>query len=198
MTKPTIHRLIEFSRLLQQFGDIERVIHIKRRDAHVAENDVEHSYNLALTAWFLAEYFPGLNRDKVIRLALAHDLVEVHAGDTYIFADDAALASKAQRERDAQAQLQREWPDFPELHDAIAEYETRKSPEAKFVYALDKIMPVITNIVNEGYTWQAEKITLEKLHHNKQDKVKVAPEVAEYYDQLYELLLKNQHLFGET
>lgn len=90
--KPDIRRLLEFQKLLVQFQHISRVTHIP--GSWEAENDTEHSYNLAMTAWFLAPHFPQLDCDKLIRYALVHDLVEVHAGDTYIYADEATLASK--------------------------------------------------------------------------------------------------------
>jgi 5'-deoxynucleotidase YfbR-like HD superfamily hydrolase len=70
--KPDIHRLIELQKLLLQFQSIERVVHVP--DNFEYENDTEHSYNLTITAWFLAQYFPHLDRDKVIRFALVHDL----------------------------------------------------------------------------------------------------------------------------
>src|SRR5487761_1693983 len=112
MKKPDIHRLIEFQSLLHQFQAIERVTHVPGK--FEPENDTEHSYNLALSAWFLAQYFPHLDRDKIIRYALVHDLVEIHAGDTYIYADQATIDTKKEREHAALLQLEKDWPDFPE------------------------------------------------------------------------------------
>ena len=83
--KADITRLLELQRLLAAFSQVERMNHRKHADAFVPENDTEHSYNLAMTAWYLAKWFPELNRDLLIRYALVHDLVEVHAGDTYIW-----------------------------------------------------------------------------------------------------------------
>ncbi len=143
---PTIERLIELQTMLLQFRAIERsLLSIGHKDGRVAENDAEHSYALAMAAWFLAAHFPKLDSGKLIRYALAHDLLEIHAGDTSVFADKEMLASKAEREAQAVAQLAREWADFPELVEAIRAYEARDSEEAKFVYALDKVMPIILN-----------------------------------------------------
>ena len=196
MEKPNIQRLIDFHRLLLDFQAIERVVHIP--GSFRQENDVEHSYNLALSAWFLSEYFPGLDRDKVIRFALMHDLVEVHAGDTYIYADAATLATKKQREHEALQRLEKDWPDFPDMAHTIKDYETRESPEAKFVYALDKIMPIMLIFIGKGYSWQKEHVLLEQLHANKEPKVAMSPEVKPYYDQLYTLLLEHKHYFPES
>lgn len=191
--RPDIHRLIELQQVLLAFQAIERVTHIP--GTFRPENDTEHSYNLALCAWFLAQYFPQLDRDKVIRFALVHDLVEIHAGDTYIF-EKSAVATKKQREHEALQQLEKDWPDFPDLTASIKTYETRDSEEAKFVYALDKIMPLLVIFLAEGYTFQKSGVTFDQLHENKQPKVAISPEIKPYYAQLCELFRQHSHYFA--
>ena len=150
--KPDIHRLLELQQLLLKFSQIQRVVERKQDDKYVNESDTEHSYNLAMTAWFLAPHFPALNRDLLIRYALIHDLVEVQAGDTYVYAEQAHLDSKVEREKAALEQLRTEWPDFAELITDLSDYEARQDEEAKFIYALDKIMPIMQIFINNGYT----------------------------------------------
>ena len=198
MGKPTVQRLIEFHTLLNQFAQIERIIHVKRHGKHVLESDSEHSYNLALTAWFIAEYFPELDRDKVIRMALVHDLVEIHAGDTFVFADQEHLDSKSEREAAAQKQLASDWPDFPDLHQTIAEYEQLQTPEARFTYALDKLMPMFAVYLNNGYTWHDKNINLKQLDVEKRAKMSVSPETLPYWEELHQLLLKKPELFPNS
>ncbi|HXH26835.1 MAG TPA: HD domain-containing protein [Candidatus Acidoferrum sp.] len=194
--KPDINRLIQLHRLLLDFQAIERIAHVPGKFEQ--ENDTEHSYNLALSAWYLAEYFPELNKDKVIRFALVHDLVEIHAGDTYIYADQTVIDTKEERERAALSTLEKDWPDFPDMLTEIKAYETKDSAEAKFVYALDKLMPIMLIFIGEGYSWQKERVTLEQLHSNKQPKVASSPEIKPCYDQLYELLLQHRHYFSKS
>ncbi|HYH75307.1 MAG TPA: HD domain-containing protein [Candidatus Saccharimonadales bacterium] len=196
MDQPDITRLLSFQSLLLQFQAIERVTHIP--GSHRPENDTEHSYNLAMTAWFVSQYFPELDKDTVIRYALIHDLVEVHAGDTYVYADQAMLDSKHEREAAALAKLEAEWPDFPAMANTIKAYELRADAEAKFVYALDKIMPIMVIFLSEGYTWQQEGITPERLDQVKRHKVAVSPEIEPYYQALYQLLLANRHFFASS
>ncbi len=191
MTKPDLGRLIDLQRLLYAYRNVKRVVH---HPNHELENDTEHSYALAMTAWYLAPHFPALDRDKVIRYALAHDVVEVHAGDTYVFGDAASLASKHDREASALQRLQTEWPDFTQLTDAIMAYEARIDEEARFIYALDKIMPVMAIYIADGHTWKQEGLTVERLHAVKVDKVALSPEIAPYYDDLHQLLLESPHL----
>lgn len=192
--KPDILRVIEFQQLLLKFRDIHRMVYLPHQ-GNQQENDVEHSYMLAMTAWYLAKYFPKLDRDQVIRLALVHDLVEIHAGDTFAYADKASLTSKALRERQALKQLKKDLPDFAEAIKDIEKYEGGKSEEAKFVYALDKIMPAIMNYLDGGRVWQENNISLDRLHEEKMKKIPVSADVLDYYQQLRKLFEANKHLF---
>ena len=194
-TKPDIHRVLAFHDLLLKFQAVDRVLPTPPNFRH--ENDVEHSYHLAMMGWFLSSYFPQLETNKIIRYALVHDLVEVHAGDTFVF-DESLLGSKKQREADALKKIEKEWADFPELAGTIHEYEHRDSPEANFVYALDKIMPMLVNVLTKGYGWHQRKMKLDELHAIKVDKVALSPVVQEYYQQLYDLLLANPQWFPEA
>ncbi len=192
INKPSIDRLFDLQRFLYAFRNIQRVIHYPNKER---ENDTEHSYSLALTAWYISSYFPELDKDKIIRYALAHDLVEVHAGDTFAYGDPAHLASKHQREMAALAQIEKDWADFPDLIGSISAYEERRSPEAAFVYALDKIMPILAIYLANGHTWKEENITIAMLYDKKKTQVVVSPIVGDYFNQLYELLKRSPHLF---
>jgi putative hydrolase of HD superfamily len=161
-SKPDIHRLIELQQLLLQFHTLERNVR-HPADFNRHETDTEHSYTLAMAGWFLAQFFPELDQQKVIQLALVHDLLEIHSGDTWAYAEATVQQGKAGREHIAINKLADEWPDFPEMHSAIEEYEARQSNEAKFTYALDKLMPIVLNYLNQGRAWQHEGITFERL-----------------------------------
>jgi putative hydrolase of HD superfamily len=194
MTKPSIQRLLDLQHFLLQFRNVERISYLPGQTER-RENDVEHSYMLAMAAWFLAPFFPELNPDKAIRYALAHDLVEVYAGDTYTFATDESIATKKQREHEALMRIKQDWPDFSDLVASIEAYENRTDAEAKFVYALDKIMPIMLNFLSKGHGWRKHNVTIDMLHENKKDKVALSPEVQEYYKALLALLHKHEHYF---
>ena len=181
MTKPDIHRLLEFQKLLLKFSQIERVVSRRQGDHYINENDSEHSYNLTMTAWFLAPHFPELDKDLVIKCALVHDLVEIHAGDTYAYGDQSHIESKVERETAALLKLEAEWPDLSEITDLMHSYELHESNEAKFVYALDKVMPIMQIYLNDGKTWHDEGLTIERLHAKKERQVVVSPEIEPYY-----------------
>lgn len=191
----SLSKLQSFIKLITDFGKVQRVIYFPGTDRQ--ENDQEHSYSLAMTAWYLAESNKlPLDIEKVLKYALVHDLVEVFAGDTYIYGDAAHLASKVEREEKAAKQLLAEHPEFQELHDCIAAYMRHAEPESKFVYALDKILPVLLIYADGGRTWKEENITLEMLISHKADKVAVSPEIETYFNELIGLLRGEKGLFS--
>lgn len=197
MNKPDIHRLLELQKLLLAFSQVDRVLERKHGEQYIHENDTEHSYNLAMTAWFLAPHFPELDANLLIRYGLVHDLVEVHAGDTDVYAPDHIIATKQAREAVAAQKLREDWADFPDIHRLIERYENRADAEARFVYALDKIMPIMQIYINEGHTWKVGGITLGKLDAVKATKVALSPEIKAYYDELYALLLASPELISK-
>lgn len=107
------------------------------------ENDAEHSYFLATLGCALGrELDPELDLGLVSQYALVHDLVEVYAGDTPVWAPAAELAAKPAREAWALARIRRRFGGlFPWVSDTIAAYERLDEAESCFVYALDKILP---------------------------------------------------------
>jgi putative hydrolases of HD superfamily len=193
--KPDIHRLIALQQMLLEFQAINRVLYLPGKTGRL-ENDTEHSYNLAMMAWFLAQYFPQIDRDAVIRLALVHDLVEIHAGDTFPFNNHAQVATKQQREMAALHKLAAEWTDFPEMVETLRAYEARETEAAKFVYALDKLMPPLVNIIEGGRTWREHSVTLTHLQAVKTEKVAISPEISPYYADILDILSARPELFG--
>lgn len=114
-----LEKLLGFAKMLNVLQAVERVIRVKDQDRW--ENDMEHSYHLAMLAWYIIDSQKlSLDREKVFCYALAHDLVEVYAGDTYLYSEDKELlASKPERERLAAERLMVEFPEVPEIHRAI-------------------------------------------------------------------------------
>ncbi len=139
-----IDSLIPIIKLSHQFNAVER--DPKSYDLKRHENDSEHSYQLAIVAWYMAEQLDEtLNKEKLLKYALIHDLVEVYAGDTAPFTSDAQKnnamrATKDQREEAALQRLSKEFPDFKDMTAAMETYEEKCDPESRFVYILDKVI----------------------------------------------------------
>lgn len=191
-------KAFDFLNLLHQFQAVERVVPVLGTDRR--ENDVEHSYSLAMLAWYLSDTIaPTLNKELVIKYALVHDLVEVYAGDTYAHTTDEALrASKHQREEDARKKLSAVFPDFSELHDLIEHYEQRSDAESKYVYALDKFIPMLTMYTYskeraEGW-WKQHNVTFEQICTYKDPKIATSPEVDALWKELRAILKQEKDL----
>lgn len=194
-----LSKLLKFITLNNQFQHIVRRVRVKDEERY--ENDVEHSFQLAFSAWYIIDSnrLP-LNKDLAIQYGLVHDLVEVFAGDTYIYDPDPAVhASKQAREHAAALRLREEYPEFTQLHDLIQQYEARQDMESKFIYALDKLLPMINIYLDHGRTWQQETVDLQMLIDNKKSKVGESSEINEIFDAFIELLKsKELELFGKV
>lgn len=166
---PDAKRVAKFMQLLHAFQSVERVAHapdLKRR-----ENDVEHSYFLSMLCWYIVDVLElPLDKDLVLKYALVHDFVEVYAGDTY-FMDPEGLRTKHEREEQARLRIQREFPEFMDMHAFIAGYEAKDDKEARFVYAVDKLIPLITNYLQKGHTWRKHDVGKEDLYALKRQKI---------------------------
>ena len=185
MAKLELDQILRFEELLHRFALVERVAHIKGRDTR--ENDAEHSYFLPMLAWYVIDAFElPLDTNKVLQYALVHDLVEVYAGDTYIY-DVEARKTKHEREEKARLRIAAEFPEFSSLNKLIETYETQSDPESKFVKALDKIEPIIGNYLQKGRTWKEMNVSFEEFTTNKREKT--AP-VAEVRELLEDIILK--------
>jgi putative hydrolase of HD superfamily len=125
------------------------------------ENDAEHSWHLALMTAVLAEYADEpVDAGRVIQLVVVHDLVEIYAGDTFLY-DDAMAASQAARETAAAERLfgllppdQAGW-----MRGLWDEFEARQTPESRFAKAMDRLEPILLNWMARGGTWRAPGVT---------------------------------------
>lgn len=167
----SLEGVLSFTKLLQQLRKIERRVLVDGADRN--ENDVEHSYSVAMLAWYVnATYQLGLNIEKVLQYSLIHDLVEVYAGDVWFYqTDQHTINNKKESEEAAAHRIENEYPEFPELHGIIRAYEAKIDIESRFVYALDKIDPVLHIYLDQGRTWKKENVVLDKLEELKASKV---------------------------
>ena len=130
------------------------------------ENSAEHSWHLAVMALALADHAPaGTDLARVIGMVLVHDIVEIDAGDLFLYADPAAherqeIAERAAADRifailpsDQAAAMRQMWGEFTE----------RKTAEARFARALDRLQPMLENFAVGGGTWQRFGITADQV-----------------------------------
>ncbi len=175
------NKLTSFISILNRFRLVRRTLLVNGEDRD--ENDVEHSYFLAMIAWYLVDSKKfKLDISKVITYALIHDLVEVYAGDVYFYGQSRKdKENKKQREHKAMLRLAKELKEFPDLHRAIRQYENQKDKESRFIYALDKLQPVLNIYLDNGRSWKRDGITLEMVIEEKADKTHISPELVQYF-----------------
>ncbi|MDP4126087.1 MAG: HD domain-containing protein [Bacillota bacterium] len=135
------------------------------------ENDAEHSWHLALMAIFLSEHSSAETLDilRVLKMLLIHDLVEIHAGDTFCY-DVKGNQDKSEREQRSADKLFNLLPSdqAQEVMDLWREFEKMETPEALFAASLDRLQPLLLNYHTHGHTWQRPGINSEKvLSRNK-------------------------------
>ncbi len=129
------------------------------------ENDAEHAWHVAVMAMLLAEYGPpGLDTPRLVRMLLVHDLVEIDAGDTYVY-DDAGRAAQQVRERAAADRIFALLPDDQarELRGLWDEFECGRTPEAKFARAIDRLQPLLLGLHTRGVGWRRHGVSRDQV-----------------------------------
>ncbi len=138
-------------------------------DGSRAENSGEHSWHLALYAMTLADQAaPGVSIDRVIRMLLLHDLVEIDVGDVPIHsangAAHASLETQAAEQRAADRIFGLLPPDQAASFRALwDEFEATETPDAVFAKSLDRVQPVMANLMSGGGTWKTYNVTAQQL-----------------------------------
>jgi putative hydrolase of HD superfamily len=139
-------------RQLAFFRELDRLKRVFRRSWHLDksrhENDAEHSWHVAVMVMVFREYAkaPSLDYDRIIRMLLIHDVVEIDAGDTFAY-DDAGLAGKRAREMRAADRLFAMLPEdqHREFRSLWEEFDRMSTPEGCFAGVLDRIQPLLHN-----------------------------------------------------
>ncbi|QKW22377.1 HD domain-containing protein [Kitasatospora sp. NA04385] len=158
-TPERLRRQIEFIIEVDQLKEVLRRSPLLAADRR--ENDAEHSWHLALMTLVLAEYADEpVDPARALAMVVLHDLVEIYAGDTFLY-DSAGAADQEERERRAADRLFAILPDDQRDHFRALwdEFEARVSPEARFAKAMDRLQPLLLNYGNRGGTWRTPGVT---------------------------------------
>jgi putative hydrolases of HD superfamily len=145
--------------------EIDRLKHVYRQtyllDKSRHDSDVEHSWHFAMMALVLAEYAPGdIDLFKVVRMALAHDIVEIDVGDVFVYERNDPAGHYAREKAAAERLFGLLPPDQAKEYVALwEEFEARETKEAKFAAAIDRLDPLLHNIFTEGMSWREHGVT---------------------------------------
>ena len=155
--------------------EIDKIKYIQRKtklfNSNRRENDAEHSWHLAMMAIVLLEH---ANKDidllKVLKMVLIHDIVEIDAGDTFIY----STTKDHNNTNEELVAAKRIFGMLPkeQANDLIAiweEFEAGETDEAKFAKAMDRFEPLLQNASNSGGTWVEFDVPYHKVYDKKSE-----------------------------
>lgn len=186
MDNERINKQFDFIREIDKEKKIIRQNYLS--DGVTRENDAEHAWHMAMMAILLSEYSEEpIDVLKTVTMILAHDLVEIEAGDTFAFDEQAKLSQK-DRELEAADHIFSMLPEdqgkkFRALWD---EFEAGETAEAKFANAMDRTQPLVLHGANGGKMWSEKGVSLAQV---KKRASAIASASQELYDFAYENII---------
>ena len=167
MTPDTLLQQISFIKEIDKIKFIQRKTKLLNSNRH--ENDAEHSWHLAVMTLVLAEHAnTPIDVLKVVKMVLIHDVVEIDAGDTFIY-DTQNNHSNTVNERKAAERIFGLLPQ-QQANEFIAiweEFEAGLTNEAKFAKSMDRLEPLLQNTSNNGGTWREFDVDYSKVYEKK-------------------------------
>ncbi|MCA0937071.1 HD domain-containing protein [Vibrio alginolyticus] len=148
---------------LDQLKNVLRRTRVKSADGRL-ENSGEHSWHVALMAVLMEEHANApVDICRVMKMLLIHDVVEIDAGDTFVY-DTAASKEQAEKEVKAAERLFGMLPSEQgdELLALWHEFEAAQTDDAKYAKALDRLIPMLLNYHNNGQSWKENGVSREQ------------------------------------
>jgi putative hydrolase of HD superfamily len=179
--------------------EIDKVKNILRKsklfDGNRFENDAEHSWTISIMAYLLKEFSNfTVNIEKVIIMLLIHDIVEIDAGDTFLYSSERANARNNEKKAAERifGLLEEDQKDY--FIKLWNEFEERETNEAKFASVFDRLEPLIQNYITEGYTWKKHNITYDMVIKNNKHIENGSKEIWEFVLKLLEKATEKGYL----
>ncbi|WP_432773509.1 HD domain-containing protein [Francisella salimarina] len=181
--------MVNLEKKISFIQEIDKLKGVYRRalikcDNNRRENTAEHSWHVALMGVILEEYASEeFDMLKVLKMLLIHDIVEIYAGDTYAFDNHAVLEDQNAKELEALEKIFSLLPeDEANEYKALwLEFENNQTAEAKYSKAIERAVPVLQNMQNNGGSWVAYgKVPKEKVISRNLGLKDIAPELWQY------------------
>lgn len=167
MKTENLLKQVAFIKEIDKLKYIQRKTKLFNSDRH--ENDAEHSWHLAMMTIILAEHSDKpIDVLKVVKMVLIHDIVEIDAGDTFIY-DTVKNHTNTDEELLAAQRIFGLLP-FAQAEEFIAiwqEFEDGITDEAKFAKTMDRFEPLLQNTSNNGGTWAEFDVPYQKVYDKK-------------------------------
>ncbi len=185
-------KLLQFQEFLRDYNKIYRDLE-SIHTTKLPDNDVEHSFRVAMLAWMLVEEFKlKLNVKKILQYALVHDLVEIYAGDISIY-KNYKQADKEKKEHASLQKIKKKFPGLKSIWKLIESYELRKDKESRFVYIIEKLEPIFLVITSANDHWTKRGISYDIFLELKQKKIKHIDSYAQIFNKETMAYLKKHH-----
>ena len=152
---------LDFILELDRLKAVYRKVMVKA-DKNRPENSAEHSWHIAMMAQTLHVYAAEpVNVARVTSMLLIHDIVEIDAGDTFAFAAQAELDAQEAKELDAAKRIFGLLPEqqYSEMLNLWLEFEAAETTDAKFAKAMDRVLPLLQNMKNDGGSWAKHNVS---------------------------------------
>jgi len=167
MQTDNLIKQVAFIKEIDKLKYIQRKTKLFNSDRH--ENDAEHSWHLAMMTIVLAEHSDQkIDILKVLKMVLIHDIVEIDAGDTFIY-DTTKNHTNTDEEFIAAKRIFGLLP-TAQAEEFIAiwqEFEDGLTNEAKFAKSMDRFEPLLQNTSNNGGTWAEFKVPYQQVYNKK-------------------------------
>lgn len=158
-----LEKQLDFIREIDKEKQIFRQTYLA--DGKRKENDAEHAWHMAVMTLLLSEYAnEKIDVLHTIRMILIHDVVEIDAGDTYAYDENAKLTQRA-REEAAAARIFGMLPEdqAAEMLALWEEFEEGETPEARFARTMDNFQPMMLNDATGGRAWEEHGVVVSKV-----------------------------------
>lgn len=154
MTDDRLERQISFLIEMDRLKDVQRRSYISSSGR--LENSAEHSWHVALACLLLGEYSnEEIDLPRTVAMLLVHDIVEIEAGDTYCYDEQARQSQHQSEEAAAEAIFSRLPSDQGAMFiDLWREFERSETPEARFANGMDRLIPLLQSSRTRGKSWE--------------------------------------------
>ncbi|ATA72382.1 MULTISPECIES: HD domain-containing protein [Capnocytophaga] len=164
---------MELAKELEFILTLDKLKNVQRRNYNLddtrRENSAEHSWQVMVLAQIMYPYAKNkeqIDLFRVMKMLSIHDIVEIDAGDTFVY-DEKAMVGKYERELASAKRI------FGILGEPLSaeflalweEFESGESADAIFASAVDRIIPFILNAHTSGKSWREAKVSAEKVRN---------------------------------
>jgi len=190
---------LSFIMELDRLKAVYRKVMVKA-DSNRNENSAEHSWHIALMAQTLHEYSEeAVDISRATIMLLIHDIVEIDAGDTFAFAEQKELDGQENKELIAAERIFGLLPEaqFKEMKALWLEFEAAKTADARFAKAMDRVLPLLQNMKNNGGSWAKYKVSKSQVIERNKYLDGLAPKLWDYVSEQINIAVENGWLKDE-